>query len=58
MLEITLVGEVEGKRSGDKNNKEKVVIPIGGETERAGDDHANTNRQLSCKTVRQNIHPT
>ena len=40
-----------GKRSEDKSNTEKVIIPIDSDKKRAGDDCINTNNQF---TVRQN----
>ena len=46
-----ILGKVVGKRLEEKNNTEKVKIPIVYDKERAGDDCINRNNQF---TVRQN----
>ena len=49
-----ILSEVVGKRSEDKSNTEKVIIPTVSAKERAGDDCINTSNQF---TVRQNKLP-
>ena len=49
-----ILSEVVGKRSEDKSNTEKVIMPTVSAKERAGDDCINTSNQF---TVRQNKLP-